>query len=173
MILEAGFFELLEEKVGQLLALEPPMTAEVVRRSAAIKAQVVSEDEREWGRRTILNYGHTIAHGIEAATGYGRFLHGEAVSIGMMGAALISRRLGLLSPEAIKRQRSLLQRFGLPIAGSGVDKAAMFEAMGMDKKVREKSVRWVLLRDIGQAVIRDDVPPQLVAEVVEELMADL
>ncbi len=115
LILDAGLFEFLEEKAEQLLAWEPGIITEVVRRSAAIKAQVVSEDEKERGRRIILNYGHTIAHGIEAATRYESFLHGEAVSIGMMGAAMLSQRLGLLSEEAVGRQRSLLQRFRLPI----------------------------------------------------------
>jgi 3-dehydroquinate synthase len=170
LILDAGLFQLLEEKTEQLLAEEPDIITEVVLRSAAIKARVVSEDERERGRRTILNYGHTIAHGIETATRYERFLHGEAVSIGMVGAAMLSQRLGILSEEAVERQRNLLARFSLPTACPGVEPSAMLQAMELDKKVREGVVRWVLLQDIGQVILQIDVPQQDVVAVLDELI---
>ena len=130
-----------------------------------MKAAIVSEDEREvTGRRTILNYGHTVGHAIEAATAYGRFRHGEADAIGMTAAAAISRRLGLLPPAEERRQRELLERFGLPASADDIDRAAVISAIALDKKVRAGAVRWVLLEGIGRAVLRDDVP-QAVVEV--------
>jgi 3-dehydroquinate synthase len=172
MILDPGFLLFLESNVERLVSLEADSTIEAIRCSGALKAMVVSEDERESGKRMVLNYGHTIAHGLEAATGYERFLHGEAVAIGMMGAAMLSERLGLLSEDTMARQRHLLQRFDLPISCSGVDVAGVVRAMELDKKVREKAVRWVLLQGIGEPVLQDDVPLEQVASVIEELGQD-
>ncbi|MGB6895978.1 MAG: 3-dehydroquinate synthase, partial [Dehalococcoidia bacterium] len=137
----------------------------------AIKARVVSEDERETsGRRAILNYGHTIAHALEAATDYGRLLHGEAVAVGMTAAAEIGRRMGVTPSAVGDRQRAVLERFGLPSRLSGVDLPRVLGAVALDKKVASKAVRWVLLEDIGCTVIRSDVPPSLVEECVAGLL---
>lgn len=170
LILDRGFAELLEDNVAELTALEPKATVRALRHSAWLKAGVVGEDERERERRMVLNYGHTIAHGLEAATGYGRFLHGEAVAIGMNGAAMLSSRLGLITPEVVERQRKLIEAFGLPTACSGVSRGDVMKAMELDKKVREKVIKWVLLEDIGKAVFRSDVPPDAVEAVLEELV---
>jgi 3-dehydroquinate synthase len=129
----------------------------------------VSEDEKEQGIRIILNYGHTIGHGLEAATNYERFLHGEAVAIGMMGAAMISHEVGLLFQEVVDRQKALLARFGLPVAFSGVDIERLFQATELDKKVRGKRARWVLLRAIGQPVVRDDVHRDVAMGAIRKL----
>ena len=138
----------------------------------ALKAAVVSEDEREeTGRRTILNYGHTIGHGLEAAAGYAGLLHGEAVAVGMSGAARIAVRLGMLAPAVAERQDALLARFGLPLRAPGVDAQKALAAMALDKKAQGGAVRWVLLEGIGRTVIRRDVPPPLVEEVLAELTA--
>jgi len=161
---------LLEKNAKDLIRLEPDITTKVISRSAAIKCQVVSEDEKETGIRTILNYGHTVAHGLEAATGYGRFLHGEAVAIGMMAAAKLSHRVGLLSQEAVERQQTILRKFGLPIDCSRVALNDVLAAMELDKKVRGKAIRWVLLKDIGRAVIRSDVPDKDVLTVLREVI---
>ena len=169
LILDKDFFEFLEANVDKLIKLEPAMVRQAIARSAAIKAQVVSEDEKERGKRIILNYGHTIAHGLEVASQYRRFLHGEAVAIGMMGAAKLSQRLGLLSVEAVERQQSLLQRFGLPVTFSGLALVDVKKAMELDKKIRTKAIRWVLLQDIGKTTIRSDVPQQDVVSVLREL----
>jgi 3-dehydroquinate synthase len=185
MILDKEFFEFLESNVNRLTKLRPGLITQAIARSAAIKAQVVSQDEKEReGKRTILNYGHTIAHGLEGATKYKRFLHGEAVAIGMVGATKLSQRLGLLSSDAVERQQSLLQKFGLPTSlraeaasqGRGrkrgnlkLSLAGVTRAMELDKKVRGKAIRWVLLQDIGKAVIRSDVPQQDVLAVLREL----
>ncbi|MFA4835588.1 MAG: 3-dehydroquinate synthase, partial [Dehalococcoidia bacterium] len=170
LIRDAAFFEFLEQNLDKLTRLDREATTEAIKRSAAIKAAVVSEDEKETGLRTILNYGHTIAHGLETATGYGQLLHGEAVSVGMMGAARIAEKLNLLSSEAVQRQKALLAGFGLPVAFPGVDTEAVLKAIELDKKVHKKAVRWVLLEDIGKAVVKGDVPPEVVQGVVGELV---
>ena len=173
LILDLDLLAFLEERADGVLRLEPGPTTEAIRRSVAIKAAVVSEDEREeTGRRTVLNYGHTVAHAIEAATEYGRlpgqgFLHGEAVAIGMTAAAAVARRMGLLSADVEQRQRDLLERFGLPTRAEGVDRAAVVAAMALDKKVRAGAVRWVLLEDVGRTVLRDDVPQAVVEDALD------
>jgi len=170
MILDEEFVQFLEGNVNRLTKLEPELLTRAIARSAAIKAQVVSQDEKEReGKRTILNYGHTIAHGLEAATQYKRFLHGEAVAIGMVGATKLSQRLSLLPSAAVERQQALLQKFGLPTGFSGLDLTEITRPMELDKKTKGKAIRWVLLQDIGKAVIRSDVPQQEVLAVLQEL----
>jgi 3-dehydroquinate synthase len=176
LILDEEFFQFLESNVNRLTKLEPEALTQAIARSAAIKAQVVSQDEKEReGKRTILNYGHTIAHGLEAITQYRRFLHGEAVAIGMMGAAKLSQRLGLLPSATVERQGSLLQKFGLPTSlraersNLKLSLAELTRAMELDKKVKGKAIRWVLLQDIGKAAIRSDVPRQDVLAILQEL----
>jgi shikimate kinase/3-dehydroquinate synthase len=170
LILDAGFLQLLEDKAKDLIKLKPGITAKVIAQSAVIKCRIVSEDEKETGKRIILNYGHTIAHGLEAASKYERFLHGEAVSIGMMAAARLSHRLGLLPPDAVEHHKALLQKFGLPTDCSAVPLADMLSAMELDKKVRGKAIRWVLLEDIGKTIIRSDVPAKEVLSVLKEVV---
>jgi len=176
IILDKEFFEFLETNVNRLTKLEPEALTRAVARSAAIKAQVVNQDEKEReGKRTMLNYGHTIAHGLEAATQYKCFLHGEAVAIGMMGAAKLSQRLGLLPSVIVERQRALLQKFGLPTSlpamrsNLKLSLAGVTRAMELDKKMKGKAIRWVLLQDIGRTVIRSDVPQKEVLAVLQEL----
>jgi 3-dehydroquinate synthase len=106
---------------------------------------------------------------LEAATDYGRFRHGEAVAIGMMGAVRLSHRLGLIGPEVVARHESLLRAFGLPTRCPGVDRRAMERAMGLDKKSLGGEVRWVLLTALGHTAVRP-VPPAEVAAVLEELV---
>lgn len=170
LILDAELFAFLEENVSALVGLMPEVTVWAIARSAAVKAGIVSEDEKEGGgSRTLLNYGHTIAHGLEAATGYECFLHGEAVAIGMMGAAMLSQRLGLVSPEVVERQRDVLERFDLPTTCPGIDMAAVLRAMELDKKVRERTIHWVLLRGVGEAVVQAEASQEDVRAVLAEL----
>ena len=172
LIMDEDLLRLLEENADAIVRLEPAVTSEVISRSIALKAAVVSEDEREeTGRRTILNYGHTIGHGLETAAEYTGMLHGEAVAVGMAGAARIACRLGLLPPELAERQDALIVRFGLPLRASGVDPARVLAATALDKKVKGGAIRWVLLEGIGRPVIRHDVPPELAEEVVYELLS--
>lgn len=169
MILDPELLDFLEQHVDSLLRAEPRLTAHAVDRCLQLKGQVVLEDEREQGRRVILNYGHTIAHGLEAACGYGTLLHGEAVAIGMVGAARLSQRVGILSDEVVARQESLLRRFGLQVRAPGVSVRAVHEAMKLDKKSRDREIQWVLLESTGNVRVMTDVSPGLVSEVLAEL----
>ncbi len=170
LILDAAYFEFIESQIANLQKLDPDTVTQAVRGSAAIKATIVSEDEKETGRRTLLNYGHTIGHGLEGATGYGRYLHGEAVAIGMAGAAMLSRERGMPA-SIIERQNSLLAGFGLPLRSPGVSVNAVLEAMRLDKKVQQKGLRWVLLENIGRAYVCSDISPQQVNKVLERLLS--
>ncbi len=171
LILDAGLVDVFEEHAEALMALEPELSTQVIRRSMAIKAEVVSQDERETlGIRILLNYGHTIGHALEASTEYGRFLHGEGVAIGMMGAARIAYQLGILPEAVVERQRRLLARFHLPIRASGVPVEDVLRAMSLDKKTVGGANRWVLLQDVGKAMVRGDVPRELVESTVRELV---
>lgn len=171
LILDEGLLSTFENHTAEIRALEPETTTDVIRRSMAVKANVVSQDERETlGIRVLLNYGHTIGHGIEQATGYGQYLHGEAVSVGMMGAARIGRGMGLMSNAEVERQREALAAYGLPLAAPGVDADDVSEAMRSDKKVASGNIRWVLLDGIGNATTRNDVPTELVSETLRGLM---
>ena len=170
LILDSSLFQLFEERVESLLDLEPEITAEVIRRSMAIKGRIVQEDEKETtGRRILLNYGHTIGHGLEAATGYETLLHGEAVSAGMVAAGEIGWRMGLIPREAVERYTAALRGFGLPTSSPGVSPDGVLKAMEMDKKATSRRINWVLLEDIGRAIVRSDVPDELAQQTVRDI----
>jgi len=169
LILDPPMLEVLERDADRLLAVEPGPTTDIVARNVALKAAVVSEDEREAGRRMILNYGHTVGHAIEAVTGYVGVLHGEAISAGMMAAAAIGERVGVTPPAVAVRQRALFARYDLPLAHPGLDVDALIAAIAHDKKVAAARVRWVLLQDLGRPLIRDDVPDAVVRSVLADL----
>jgi len=171
LIEDADYLGFLEQNADAILKLDRDATVEAVRRSVTIKANVVGEDEFETtGRRSTLNYGHTLAHAIESTTGYARFRHGEADGIGMMAAASMSVRMGLLSPEVMERQRRVLEQFGLPTKADGLDRERLLAAVALDKKVQGKKVRWILLEDVGRTVIRDDVPPEIVDAALDDVL---
>lgn len=167
LIMDLELLDWLEVEADALVGLEPEPSARVLRRSIALKAQVVGADERESGLRMTLNYGHTTGHALEAVTAYQSLLHGEAVSAGMVAAAHMARELGLLTAEEEGRQNRLLKRYGLPLRAPGVEVDAVLEAMSLDKKVSGKNLRWILLDGLGRTVIRDDVPMSLVREAVQ------
>jgi 3-dehydroquinate synthase len=170
-IADEDYLRFFEDNADAILKLEPDRTAEAIRRSVVIKAEVVSDDERETtGRRAFLNYGHTLAHAIESTTAYRRFRHGEADGIGMAAAAAISVRMGLLAPADAERQKSLLERFNLPTRAEGLDRDRILAAMALDKKVQGKTIRWVLLEAIGRPVLRDDVPPEVMDAALDEVL---
>ena len=170
LILDEPLLRVFEENVDSISSLEPETASDALRRSVAIKADVVSRDERETlGIRALLNYGHTTAHALEAVTGYERYLHGEAVSIGMMAAADISKNMGLLSDDDVVRQRSVLAAYGLPLKYRDADPSAIRDAMSMDKKTVGGRIRWVLLDGIGNALTRSDVPPEFIDQALREV----
>jgi 3-dehydroquinate synthase len=170
-ILDADYLTTLEAQADPLLALDREATVAAIARSAQIKGDVVGRDEHETsGLRSLLNYGHTLGHALEAVTGYETLLHGEAVAIGMAAAARISERMGLLSATDVAHHDAVLTRFGLSIRCPPVPMQALWNAMRLDKKVQSGNLRWVLLERLGQAALRNDVPAEMVEAVVTELM---
>ncbi len=171
LIMDTELLDWLEQDAESLLALAPEPLTRALRRSIALKAAVVGADEREDGPRLTLNYGHTIGHGLEAATGYHALLHGEAVAIGMCAAAEIARALGLIDSALVERQNTLIARFGLPSRAPEVEVDSVLAAMKLDKKIVGKSLRFILLDRAGHTVIRDDVPAELVRDAIEMVTA--
>ena len=169
VILDAELFSYLENEVEAINRRDPAVLEHLVARCCRLKADVVEQDERELtGRRAVLNYGHTLGHAIEAVAGYGKYLHGEAVAIGMMMAARLAGRLGRVGEEMIERQRTLLLSLHLPVALTGIlDEGAMFSAMQHDKKVRQGRIRFVLPSRLGHVELVDDVSPDDVRSALQ------
>jgi len=161
-ICDLEFFAWLEENLDALLGKDAEAMAYAIRRSCELKAEVVSEDEREAGRRAILNFGHTFGHAIEQRLGYGEWLHGEAVAAGMVMAA----RLSGLNVADTARLASLIQRAGLPVEAPQITGDDWMRTMGMDKKVKNKRLRFVLLRALGEAYVSSDYDERRLAEIV-------
>jgi 3-dehydroquinate synthase len=164
---DALFLDWLDAHMEDLLARNPEALTHAISRSCEIKAAVVAGDEREAGRRAVLNFGHTFGHAIEAATGYTDYLHGEAVAIGMVIAADLSHRLGLLDAAAAGRVKDVIARARLPTAAPRIGAARAAELMHMDKKVLAGNIRLVLLDKLGGAVITGRFDPGALAETLE------
>ena len=161
------FFTWLEENIERLLQLDDDCLSFAIERSCRNKAQVVAADERERGERALLNLGHTFGHAIETATGYGSWLHGEAVAAGMVMAADLSVRLGGLTAHDLDRVVSLITRAGLPVAPPVSLSPDQFLAhMAVDKKVEQGNIRLVLLQAIGAAYLSDDYPAAALDEIL-------
>ena len=171
LIADTAFLDWLDTNLDRLLAQDPDSLVHAVRRSCEIKAQIVAADEREHGRRTELNFGHTFGHAIETATAYSGWLHGEAVSVGMVMAASLSQRLGWLAAADVGRVRDLLRRAGLPVSAPGIDAGEALALMGMDKKVLKGRMRLVLLKGLGQAVVTADYGADVLDATLREHLA--
>jgi 3-dehydroquinate synthase len=163
LIYDAAFFAWLEANVEPLLQRVDSAVIHAVRRSCEIKAEVVGADEREQGLRAILNLGHTFGHAIETASGYGNWLHGEAVAAGMVMAADLSTRLGWLPAGDRDRAIELLKRFQLPVEAPRIGAERGRELMGLDKKVLDGKLRLVLLRSLGRADVVSDYSGEALA----------
>ncbi|MBT8080179.1 MAG: 3-dehydroquinate synthase [Gammaproteobacteria bacterium] len=161
-IADPAYFAWLETEMPRLMQRDAAPLGEAVRRSCEIKAQVVAEDEREHGRRAILNFGHTFGHAIENSMGYGEWLHGEAVAAGMVMAA----RLSGIPDGELTRLRNLLVAAGLPVKPPPIGAERLSAAMRMDKKVVAKEIRFVLLEKLGSAVVSAAYDRQRLAEVL-------
>ena len=153
VINDVEFFEWLENNHEKVLARDTASLEYIVRRSCEIKADVVALDEREQGVRAILNFGHTFGHAIEALTGYGAYLHGEAVALGMRMAADLSVRLDICASNALERIERILDLYGLNSQMPSLSPLAMIDAMGLDKKVHEGTIRLVLISRIGKVEV--------------------
>jgi shikimate kinase / 3-dehydroquinate synthase len=163
---DAGLFDYLEQHLSAVLRRDTAALVDVIARCAAFKARVVEADEREQSERRILNYGHTIGHAVEAATGFRRLSHGEAVAIGMAMEAGLAQRMGLAAPKAVERQNALLARAGLPTHLGRVRRTAVWRAIGLDKKIRDGVLRCPLLVGIGEVAREQEVPDTLLREVL-------
>jgi 3-dehydroquinate synthase len=171
VIYDAAFFRRLERELPQILARDSGKLAAVVARCCEIKADVVGQDETETGLRAILNFGHTIGHAIEAVSGYGKFLHGEAISIGMVAAARLSAEVLGIRAHDVERLRALLVAAGLPEAMSldARRRARIIEAMKLDKKVSGGEIKFVLAREIGKVEFGQKVASTQVEAVLESI----
>ena len=152
-ILDATFFDWIEANIEKLTARDPQALAHAIARSCEIKAEVVRKDEREGGLRAVLNFGHTFGHAIENGLGYGAWLHGEAVGCGMVMAADLSARLGLIEPDAVERVRALVRAAGLPASAPDLGEARWIELMAVDKKNEGGEIRFILLKPLGSPAI--------------------
>jgi 3-dehydroquinate synthase len=173
-IADMDFLAWLEENMDALLARDRAALAHAIQRSVEIKAWVVGQDEKEAGLRAILNFGHTFGHAIEAGMGYGNWLHGEGVGAGMVMAAELSQRLGLVDAAFVQRLRVLIGRAGLPVRGAVLDAAdnagRYLDLMRVDKKSEAGEIRFVLIDGPGKAVMRS-APDALVREVIDACCA--
>ena len=168
LIADRAFFEWLEQRVPSLLERDPQALAEAIERSCRNKADIVSADEYERGRRSLLNLGHTFGHAIETATGYDSWLHGEAIAVGMCMAARVSLRLGRIEARACERVEAIIAAAGLPTHPPPVGAERMQSLMSGDKKVVAGVIRLVLLDAIGDARVVDDYPAEALAAVLAE-----
>jgi len=169
IIWDSAFFDFLEKKRETLLSLNPDDIIHVIRRSCEIKADIVSRDERESGLRAILNFGHTIGHAIETATGYATYLHGEAIAIGMHVEAILAHETGLIGSDEVSRIQHLLKTFGLPTEiPAGIDLAALFEAMKLDKKAVSGDLKFILPEQIGKVRIQGNISEKIVRQAVKK-----
>ena len=173
-IADMQFFDWLEQNINGLLSRDRTLLAHAVKRSVEIKAWVVGQDEKEAGLRAILNFGHTFGHAIEAGMGYGNWLHGEGVAAGMVMAAELSKRLGMVDEHFVLRLRTLIERAGLPVRGAIIDvqdnAGRYLELMRVDKKSEAGEIRFVLIDGAGRAAMRS-APDAMVREVIESCCA--
>ena len=168
LIRDEDFFKWLSKNTNRILALEPEIMTHLIERCCQIKAEIVSEDEREGSIRAILNYGHTFGHAIESLTDYSVYTHGEAVSIGMVMAASMAERMGMLSQADKKDITNLLESVNLPTEKPDLNSNDFLESMKRDKKVQDGEIRLILLESIGRAIISNDYPNEILLETILE-----
>jgi 3-dehydroquinate synthase len=171
VIVDAEFFAWLEHEMPKLRALDPAALTHAVRRSCEIKAAIVAEDEREQGRRALLNLGHTFGHALESIGDYERWLHGEAVAIGIVLAARTSQALGRIGAPDCERIAKLLESAGLPTQASGVDPDLVLDRMQLDKKADRKGLKLILIERLGKAVVAPAPPRELLHAVLAAELA--
>jgi 3-dehydroquinate synthase len=164
-ISDRAFFDYLEVNMKRAVALDAEVMEYIVGKNVRIKAGVVSKDEKETGLRAVLNYGHTVGHAVEVVSNF-KLKHGQAVAIGMVAEAKISRRLGMLSATDVERLENLIVKAGLPAQIPKMDKSKIMQAMTHDKKVRDGRLTFALLKSIGDTFITHDVDAAFVEEVI-------
>ena len=171
IIYDKDFFKYLEDNPELVLSLDPEAAMHMTARSCEIKAEVVSQDEKELGLRAILNFGHTAAHAIEKNTGYTRYNHGEAVGIGMVCAAHISRALGMIDAASLERVIRLIEALHLPVRAEGCTVDQLYGDIFHDKKTVGGKVKWILMDgSIGTVTGRNDVPEAVVKDAMGKIV---
>ena len=170
VISDEKFFTYLEDNAEKILSREVEVMEKIIRRSCEIKAEVVAQDERENGLRRILNFGHTLAHAIETETAYQKYRHGEAVAIGMIGAAEISRLLEKISDDDVQRLENLIGRLGLVTKCEGCKAENLYNETFRDKKTLGGKVNWVLAKKIGSTEISSEVPEKIVKAALKKII---
>lgn len=166
-IRDKRFLSYIEQNLDRIKSLDEAVLEEIVFRSARIKAEIVEKDEKDLGIRAILNYGHTVGHAIESASGF-KIEHGAAIALGMLAAAKLSNRMGLLARSELLRLTDLLHKAGLPTAMPKLEIKEIIEAVKHDKKVLKGKVRFILLKSLGRAFITDEVSLSLIEEILAE-----
>jgi 3-dehydroquinate synthase len=169
-IADPAILDLIEKDPAAAARAGGPVERELVERSVRVKADVVSEDLTEQGRREILNYGHTLGHAIERAERY-RWRHGAAVSVGLVYAAALARLLGRLDDATADRHRSVLQSLGLPVRYAADAFPALLETMRVDKKARGNRLRFIVLDGLARPLAVDDPDPAVLAAAYSEVCA--
>ncbi len=170
VIADEALFSYMEQNVDAILKKDLKALEVPILRSCEIKSGIVSQDEREKGLRANLNYGHTFGHGIEAVTHYEKFLHGEAIALGMHAAGVLSRELGLVDTEFVERQRNCLAAYGLPVSWPEMPVDETLELMKHDKKVQAGTMKFIVIDKLGHAVQRTDVDESQARNALEALL---
>ena len=166
LALDPAFVDWLESSIEKLLQRDRAALTYAVKRCCELKAGIVAADEREAGVRALLNFGHTFGHAIEAGTGYGSWLHGEAIAAGMVMAAQLSKGLGLIGESEVARVSGLLRRAGLPLHGPALAPQRLMQLMAGDKKAAQGKLRFVVLEGLGRAALRGGVEEQRIREAI-------
>jgi len=156
LIHDREFFQWLEKNIQQILSVDQAAVEHVIQRSCAIKAEIVALDEKEQSVRALLNFGHTFGHAIEKLTGYGNWTHGDAVAVGMVLAARLSEKMSLITAENVQAIENILTASHLPTSLPNIDSNPLLEAMKGDKKVKDRNIQLVLLKNIGEAFLTAD-----------------
>lgn len=169
LITDKLFLQWLEENIDGLVNLDMNLLATAVFKSCQYKADIVAEDEFESGKRALLNFGHTFGHVIETHEGYGNWLHGEAVAVGMLQATLLSYKMGNLPFTAVERVKHLLINAKLPVQPPKITAETALDLMQHDKKVKSGQIRLILLKELGDAFITADYDASLLKQVLQEL----
>lgn len=169
-IADAAYLAQVESLSERALCAEPAALGEIAAGSCRVKAAIVVADEREAGLRATLNFGHTIGHAIEKVGGYRRYRHGEAVAVGMVGAAMVGARMGACDGSLVDRVRSAMGGVGLPTAVPGLDADELLQAISHDKKTERGRVRWVLPIEVGRVTVTPEVPGRTVVRTLRELV---
>jgi 3-dehydroquinate synthase len=169
IIRHSDLFRLIDRNIEKLLSVDENLSEEVVYRCASIKSEIVEEDEKDLGLRNILNYGHTVGHAVETVSDF-QIKHGQGVAVGMIAAAMISQKSGILSADEAEKIKSIISRAGLTSTISGLDVKKIMLAMQHDKKKAGGKIRLILLKTIGEVLISDETDSGLVEQVLRDLL---